>query len=98
MTTRSKRDFTQCNQSFDNILEEAEKTRSRLAKERRKENWLRSHPPVETLPYCLLPHILSYLDSCKDLYTLSLCSKSFRQAITPEMVVRSAIFQGEKAQ
>lgn len=78
-------------------LEEAERTRSRLAKKRRIESWVRNHPPFEILPTELLPTIMLFLDSARDVYNLSLCSKSLRRAVTPEIVVRSAVFQGGRA-
>ena len=78
-------------------LEEAERTRSRLAKKRRIESWERIHPPFEILPTELLPTIMLFLDSARDVYNLSLCSKSLRRAVTPEIVVRSAVFQGGRA-
>ena len=78
-------------------LEAAEKNRSRLSKKRRLESWERNHPPFELLPNELLPNILVFLDSAKDVYSLSRCSKSLRDSISPEIVVRSAVFQGGKA-
>jgi hypothetical protein len=46
------------------------------------------------IPDELLPKIFSYMDSAKEIYQLSLMSKTFRQAITPELVVQCAVFQG----
>ena len=78
-------------------LEEAEQTRSRLSKKRRLESFERNHPPFEMLPTELLPNIMLFLDSARDVFNLSLCSKSLREAVSPEIVVRSAVFQGGKA-
>lgn len=80
-------------------LVEAEERRKQTAKKRRKDKWIRNHPVdpfVEMLPFALLPKIFSYLDSVNLVYKLSLLSKSFRHAITPELVVQTAIFQGGK--
>ena len=46
------------------------------------------------IPEELLPHILLYLDSAKEVWQLGNLNKSFRRAITPEIVIRSAVFQG----
>jgi hypothetical protein len=78
-------------------LVEAEERRKQTAKKRRKDKWTRNHPVdpfVEMLPFELLPKIFSYLDSVNLVYKLSLLSKSFRHAITPELVVQTAVFQG----
>lgn len=77
-------------------LTEAEETRKQTAKKRRKLKWTRNHPQVEMLPVELLPKIFSYLDNVNLVYKLSVLSKSFRHAITPELVVQTAVFQGGK--
>jgi hypothetical protein len=75
-------------------LERAEETRNRLVKKLREEKRERNYVPVNMIPDELLPKIFSYLDSAKEIYQLSLMSKTFRQAITPELVVQCAVFQG----
>ena len=61
-----------------------------------KDKWTRNHPPVEMILPELLPKIFSYLDSVNLVYKLSFISKSFRHAITSELVVQTAVFQGGK--
>ena len=79
-------------------LEQAAKVRSRKAKKKKLESWNKHHPPFEMI--CLpeiLEKILLYIDNAKDVYNLSMMNKSFRQSITPQIVVRSAVFAGGKS-
>ena len=52
-------------------------------------------PPLDILPKEILQKVMLYLDSAKDIYSLSMVgSKFLRGAITPELVVRAAYFTG----
>ena len=75
-------------------LQRAEETRKHHAKKRREEKRKRNFVPVEMIPDQLWPTIFSYLDSSKELFQLSTMSKSFRAAITPELVVQTAVYEG----
>lgn len=106
VTTRNKRkpntqseriSYEETQNVYESALAEAEKILQRKAKKRRKESWQRNHPPFEMLPVDVLPKVMLYLDSARDVYNLSLCSKSLRAAVSTEIVVRAAVFQGGKA-
>jgi hypothetical protein len=77
-------------------LEEAEATLSRKNKKKRLESFERTHPPLELIPPEVLTHIMSYMDDSKDIYNFAKCSKHIRDAVTPEVVIRSAVFAGGK--
>ena len=54
-------------------------------------------PPFEMLPPEVVSHMMLFLDNARDIYSLSMIgSKHVRGAITTEIVVRSAVFAGEK--
>lgn len=84
-------------QQLAEALAESLETQKQLTKKRRKDQWKRNYPPIEMLHVELLPKIFSYLDNAKEVYQLSLYSKSFARAITPELVVKVAVFNGGKS-
>ena len=51
-------------------------------------------PFFEMIPGEIIPHVLSYLDNAKELYRLSGMCQAFRKHVTPELVVKTAVFQG----
>ena len=52
-------------------------------------------PPLDILPKEMLQKVMLYLDSAKDIYSLSMVgSKFLRSCLTPEIVVRAAYFTG----
>ena len=52
-------------------------------------------PPLDILPKEMLQKVILYLDSAKDIYSLSMVgSKFLRSCLTPEVVVRAAYFTG----
>lgn len=75
----------------------AEKEKKRLEKKRRLEEKKPKVCTLEMLPQEVLPLVLSFLDSAQKLYELSLLCKSFREAISPELVVSAAVFQGGRS-
>lgn len=87
-------DDNECLIQDHQALEQAIEYRKHRAKKQREARRKRNYVPVEMIPPELLPKIFSYLDNAKEIYQLSLMSKSFRQAISPELVVQSALFQG----
>ena len=50
--------------------------------------------PLDTLPPEVLEQVMLFLSNPRTVLTLSMTSKSLRDAITPEIVIRSAIFHG----
>jgi hypothetical protein len=108
VTTRSKRKLTDEEPSkvetdIEVVWEEslinaqlAEKARAKKEKKRRIQSWEQNHPPFEMLVPEVLRLVFLYLDSVRDIYNLSKCSKYIRQAISPEVVIRSAVFNGGK--
>jgi hypothetical protein len=77
-------------------LKEAEAARAKKNKQRRIESFERNHPPFEMLPGLAIETIFSFLDNAPDVYNLSKCAKFIKDCLTPEIVVRSAVFGGEK--
>jgi hypothetical protein len=55
-------------------------------------------PPFEMLPLTAIELILSFLDNTRDLYNLCDCATYIRECLTPETVVRSAVFGTSVAQ
>lgn len=53
-------------------------------------------PPFEMLPSSAIEIILSFLGNSRDVYNLSSCAKYIHECLTPEIVVRSAVFGGHK--
>ena len=51
----------------------------------------------DVLPPEILPRIVSYLD-CRGMLHLASCSKSLRSAVTPEAVIRAAVFGDKQSQ
>lgn len=96
-TRRDKREAPQDEDAeADTALEQAKLIRAAKAKRRRMEAFARNHPPFEMFPTDILPHIFLFFDSTKDVHSLSRCSKYLRESLTPEIVVRSAVFGGGK--
>jgi hypothetical protein len=79
----------------DLALEKASKMRSQKAKQRKIEAHARK-PPFESLLPEILHTVFLFLDQTRDVYSLAHCSKYLRSIVTPEIVVRSAIFSGGK--
>ena len=52
--------------------------------------------PFSMIPDEILPKILNYLDNARDVYNLSKMNKSLRNAISPELVIRTAVFSGNQ--
>lgn len=75
-------------------LEKAEATRLRKAKKKRQEAFLRNHPPWEMLPIEAVTNILLYVNDARIIQALSMTAKWFRHAITPQVIIRAAVFGG----
>lgn len=81
----------------DDLLDDSSDQKPPAKKKARKTNTTttRSLPPFEILPHEVLEQVMLYLDSCRDIYSLSMCgSKHIRGAISEQVVVRSALFEG----
>ena len=78
-------------------LEEAEATRCLRAKKKKDERWQCNHPPFENIMPEIITNIMIYLDDSQDVYNFSKCAKFIRDAVTPEVVVRSAVFGGGRS-
>ena len=87
-------------EQFNGVVEddEEEKCFLPLPRKKRKASEDSHHATFQDIPRELLPHILSFLDDSNDVYTISKCSKYLRDSITPEIVIRSAVFAGGTAQ
>jgi hypothetical protein len=48
------------------------------------------------LPGLVIETVLPFLDNARDVYSMSKCAKYIRECITPEIVVRSAVFGGAR--
>ena len=78
-------------------LAEAEATRCHRNKKKKTERWRRNHPPFEKLLPELITNIMLYLDDSQDVYNFSKCAKFIRNAVTAQVVVRSAVMAGGKS-
>ena len=85
-------------QQLELSMKRAEEAHRKIGGKRREERWLITHPSFKKIPVVLLPKIFSYLDSVKEVWQLSIMCKPFRDAISPKLVVRAAVFQGGKSQ
>lgn len=51
-------------------------------------------PLLDLLPRGVIENIFLYLSSARDVYHLAFCAKFLRDAVTAEIVIRAAVFQG----
>ncbi|CAB9497498.1 expressed unknown protein [Seminavis robusta] len=84
-------------QEAEAALQAAESTRLAKAKRKKVEAFQRNHPPFEIIASEVVNLILSFLADPMQVYSLSKCSKFIRDAITPEVVIRSSVFAGGKS-
>ena len=77
-----------------NDLVEAEEARKKRLEEKRNRNYV----SIKLIPEELWPKIFSYLDSSKEIFQLSTMCKSFRGAISPGLVVQTAVYEGGNRQ
>ena len=88
-------------EDFEDDRKPAAAVKAKLSRKRKKTSSSKKQKtkkqeikPLDTLPPEVLEQVMLFLSNPRTVLTLSMTSKSLRDAITPEIVIRSAIFHG----